>query len=236
MHTLAEQGWINSVPAKRNLMTTHRADNTLGSTLIFKRHRIYSNFSQQRADTVNWLHFYWLVMDSNTTRCQDWPGLCSSGLGSECLCSLCWQVGRVQSRVFVCVCVCVCVCVSCHIQLICQCSGLFLERPELAAQNQAAINLQPHLQDAGGRGGVEERLEQRLMGKKTAPLPEQVTVQSGNSLLNLRRGGDYADLSRIHSMKINKTRSWNFISAVTFGCFFVGGFCMRCQLSVADGR
>lgn len=40
-------------------------------------------------------------------------------------------------------------CVSCHIQLICQCSGLFLERPELAAQNQAAINLQPHEQDAG---------------------------------------------------------------------------------------
>lgn len=58
------------------------------------------------------------------------------------------------------------------------------------------------------------------MGKKVAPLPEQVTVQSGNSLLNLRLGGDYADLSRMHSMKINKTQSWNFISAVTFGCFW----------------
>lgn len=45
------------------------------------------------------------------------------------------------------------------------------------------------------------------MGKKAAPLPEQVTVQSGNSLLNLRLGGDYADLSRMHSMKINKTQS-----------------------------
>lgn len=40
-----------------------------------------------------------------------------------------------------------------------------------------------------------------LMGKKAAPLPEQVTKQSGNSLLNLRLSGDYADLSRKHSEK-----------------------------------
>lgn len=70
-----------------------------------------------------------------------------------------------------------CVCVSCHIQLICQRSGLFLERPELAAQNQAAINLRPHEQDAGeavgsrgSREGGEEEEERR-------PLPEQVTKQ-----------------------------------------------------------
>lgn len=40
-------------------------------------------------------------------------------------------------------------CVSCHIQLICQCSGLFLERLELADQNQDIINLQLHNQSAG---------------------------------------------------------------------------------------
>ncbi|KAK1901725.1 putative ganciclovir kinase, partial [Dissostichus eleginoides] len=72
-------------------------------------------------------------------------------------------------------------CVSCHIQLICQRTGLFLERPELAAQNQAAINLPPQQKDAGG--SCEKR---RLMGKGAAPLSEQVTKQSGNSLFNLR--------------------------------------------------
>lgn len=88
---------------------------------------------------------------------------------------------------------------SCHIQLICQCSGLFLERPELAARNQAAINLRPPEQDAG-----EGCVKRGLMGKKAVPLPEQVTKQSGNSLLNLRLSGDYADLSRKHSEKTNK--------------------------------
>lgn len=42
-------------------------------------------------------------------------------------------------------------------------------------------------------------MKQGLMGKRVAPLPEQVTKQSVNSLLNLRLSGDYADLSRKHS-------------------------------------
>lgn len=42
-------------------------------------------------------------------------------------------------------------------------------------------------------------MEQRLMGKRAATLPEQVTKQSGNSLLNLHLSGDYADLSQKHS-------------------------------------
>lgn len=78
--------------------------------------------------------------------CQEWPGLCRSSLGSEHLpCARHagrWE--RVKSSTPVCVCVRALVCVSCQTQLICQRRGLFLERPELAAQNQAAINLQPH--------------------------------------------------------------------------------------------
>lgn len=54
-----------------------------------------------------------------------------------------------------------CVCVCDMSQLICQCSGLFLAIPEVAAQNQAAINLQPHEQDAGG-----ECVNKELMGKE----------------------------------------------------------------------
>lgn len=68
----------------------------------FRRHQIYSNFCQQCTDNVNWLHFYWLVMESNTTCCQEWPGLCRSSLGSEHFCSLRWQAERVQSQACVC--------------------------------------------------------------------------------------------------------------------------------------
>lgn len=65
-------------------------------------HHIYGNFCQQCLNNVNWFYFYWLVMEPNTMRCQEWPGLCSSSLGSEHSCSLCWQVGRVQSWACVC--------------------------------------------------------------------------------------------------------------------------------------
>lgn len=41
--------------------------------------------------------------------------------------------------------------VSCHILLICQCSGLFLERLELAARNRTAINLGSEWNAGGGR-------------------------------------------------------------------------------------
>ena len=44
-------------------------------------------------------------------------------------------------------------------------------------------------------------VEQGLTGRGAAPLPEQVTKQSGDSLLNLHLGGDYADLSRKHLKK-----------------------------------
>lgn len=61
------------------------------------------------------------------------------------------------------------VCVCCQIQLICQGSGLFLERPELASLNQAAINLpQPW-----------------LTGSRAVVLLEQVTLQSGGSFPDL---------------------------------------------------
>jgi len=66
----------------------------------------------------------------------------------------------------------------------------------LAAQNQAAINLPAGTMQDAGEGCVKQRLmgkgERRAAG---APLPEQVTKQSGNSLLNLRLGGDRGDLS-----------------------------------------
>lgn len=41
----------------------------------------------------------------------------------------------------------------CQVQLICQSSGLFLERPELASLNQAAINLGQRRR--AGRRGAE---------------------------------------------------------------------------------
>lgn len=72
-------------------------------------------------------------------------------------------------------------CVCCQIQLICQCSGLFLERPELASLNQAAINLAPRRQ-----GGAERR----LTGSRAAMLLEQVTLQSGGPFPDLHFGAE----------------------------------------------
>lgn len=81
-------------------MTKHLSDNALGSLFhfIIRRHKFSINFCQQ---------MYWqckckLVTLKTSTIYQEWPGLCSSTLGSENLCSLCWQVGRVHSQACVC--------------------------------------------------------------------------------------------------------------------------------------
>lgn len=76
--------------------------------------------------------FFCLVMESNTIWVVKSGLDCAGAVLAVSTCTGC--VGRWGQ----------CVCASCQIQLICQRSGLFLERPELAAQNQAAINLQPH--------------------------------------------------------------------------------------------
>lgn len=95
-----------------------------------------------------------------------WGLVCEAAfLALSTSCSLRWQLGRESAGPDL------CVCVSCHIQLICQRSGLFLERPELAAQNRAIINLQPLEQDAGG-GPCESRGSRERVRR---PLPEQVT-------------------------------------------------------------
>lgn len=106
--------------------------------------------------------------------------------GSAHLVSPCWQVGsaRLCTRAFVCV--SVCVCAYCQIQLICQCSGLFLERPELASLNQAAINLPQQRKGAAGADAAERS----LMGKRAVMLLEQVTVRSDGPFPDLHFSGD----------------------------------------------
>ncbi len=66
--------------------------------------------------------------------------------------------------------------VSCHILLICQCSGLFLERPELAARNQTAINLCWEWNAGGGPSCTDSWDADGL-----EPVPEQVMEQRSNS-------------------------------------------------------
>lgn len=95
------------------------------------------------------LHHYWFLTESSSC-CS------SSRVGSEHFSSA--MAGRESAlpSLFM----------SCHIQLICQCSGLFLERPELAARNQDAINLRLHKQDAGETlwsGGSWERQPSRFV-------------------------------------------------------------------------
>lgn len=76
-------------------------------------------------------------------------------------------------------------------------------------------------------------MKRRLMGKRAPPLPEQVTKQSGNSLLNLHLSGDYADLSWKHLKKINKCDLETLSPQSLFIFIFFG---MHCQLTVAGGR
>lgn len=64
--------------------------------------------------------------------------------------------------------------VSCHILLICQCSGLFLERPELAARNRTAINL--GWEWSGGPSRMDS-----WDADVFEPVPEQVMKQWSDS-------------------------------------------------------
>lgn len=81
-------------------MTKLLSDNALGSVFhfIIRRHKFSINFCQQ----MHWQCKCKLVTLKTSTIYQEWPGLCSSTLGSENLCSLCWQVGRVHSQACVC--------------------------------------------------------------------------------------------------------------------------------------
>lgn len=82
------------------------------------------------------------------------------------------------------------VCAYRQIQLICQCSGLFLERPELASLNQAAINLPQQRQGAAGADAVERR----LMGNRAVMLLEQVTVRSDGPFPGLHFSGERSEI------------------------------------------
>lgn len=141
-------------------------------------------------------------MDSNTMRCQEWPSLCCSNLGSEHSSWLCWQVGRVQSRA------CVChVTFSSSVNVV----DYFLRDQNWLPRTRPPSIFSCACRTQRGLCGAEAH------GKgEPAPLPEQVTKQWSNSLLNLHLGGDCADMSRTYSEKSKYVQSWNFISAVTF--------------------
>lgn len=106
---------------------------------------------------------------------------------------------------------CACACVCCQIQLICQCSGLFLERPELASLNQAAINLAQRWQGA---------VERRLMGGRAVVLLEQVTLQSGESFPDLHFSAERRKIMQPGDIYLSIRFRFNHQNSLnSVGCF-----------------
>lgn len=160
-------------------MTKLLSDNALGSVFhfIIRRHKFSINFCQQ----MHWQCKCELVTLKTSTIYQEWPGLSSSTLGSENLCSLCWQVGRVHSQACV-----------CHVTFS---SSVNVVDYFLRDQNWLPRIRAPSIFSRTSR--TRGRLcEAEARGRECgAALPEQVTKQSGNSLLNRSISRVYGDLS-----------------------------------------